>query len=141
MPEPAPPEVVLEALRKALPESKLHRIPRHPERRDILLAIFCLRMRRRYPYTESELNALLKDAITDVNGDVDHVTWRRFLVDLGFVKRDRAGTRYFLNFLKIESTLSAASMASAETLILQALSSARVSGGSRSRSRLSARDG
>ena len=138
MSSPASPQVVLESLRKVLPESKLSRIPRHPQRRDILLAIFCLRMRRRYPYTESELNDLLADAIADVNGDVDHVTWRRFLIDLGFVKRDRAGTRYFLNFPKIESTLSAASMDSAETLIVQALSSARVSGGSRSR--LSAED-
>jgi hypothetical protein len=130
---PASPEVVLESLRKVLPEAKLRRIPRHPQRRDILLAIFCMRMRRRYPYTESELNELLADAIADVNADVDHVTWRRFLIDLGFVKRDRAGTRYFLNFPKIESTLSTASMDSAETLIVRAMGSARVSGGSRSR--------
>ena len=43
------------------------------------------------------------------------------MVDFGFVKRDRAGTRYFLNFPKVEATLSPAAIASARMLVKDAL--------------------
>ncbi len=84
-------EAVAVALKKALPEARLMRIPRHPERREIVLAILCLRMRRRYPYAEAELNGYLQGALAELHASVDHVTCRRYMVDLGFVKRDRAG--------------------------------------------------
>ena len=114
-------EAVASVLRKALPEAKLNRIPRHPERRDIVLAILCLGMQRRYPYSEIEFNEYLESALAELHASVDHVTCRRYMVDLGFVKRDRAGTRYFLNYAKVESTLSDDAMASANELVEKAL--------------------
>lgn len=114
-------EVVSTILRKALPEARLHRIPRHPEHRDVVLAILCLGMRRRYPYSETEFNELLITELAELRADVDHVTCRRYMVDLGFVKRDRAGIRYFLNYPKVESTLSDEAMASASELVEKAL--------------------
>ena len=114
-------EVVSTILRKALPEARLHRIPRHPEHRDVVLAILCLGMRRRYPYSETEFNKLLITELAALSADVDHVTCRRYMVDLGFVKRDRAGIRYFLNYPKVESTLSDEAMASASELVEKAL--------------------
>jgi hypothetical protein len=118
----ASPDQVLTFLRKSLPDAMLHRIPRHPERRNIVLAILCLDLERRYPYSERELNSFLKEALRRLNATVDHVTCRRYLVDLDFVKRDRAGVRYFLNWPKVESTLSAEAIDQASALVAKALS-------------------
>jgi hypothetical protein len=104
-----------------MPEAKLSRIPRHPERRDIVLAILCLEMRRRYPYAETEINEYLARALAALRANVDHVTCRRYMVDLGFMKRDRAGTRYFLNYPKLEATLSAEAIDAANNLVEDAL--------------------
>lgn len=106
MPTPASHAEIDETLRRSLPRGELARIPRHPERRDVLLALICLRLTRRYPYSEPELNASLREALTALNARVDHVTCRRYLVDLGFLRRDRAGQRYFLYFPKIRETLA-----------------------------------
>ena len=125
MNEPASTEVVSKVLHKALPEARLDRIPRHPEHRDVVLAIFCLGLRRRYPYTEAELNDFLLVQLDQMCACVDHVTCRRYLVDLGFVKRDRAGTRYFLNFPKVETTLAPDAIASASDLVKDALNARR----------------
>jgi hypothetical protein len=51
------------------------------------------------------------------------VACRRFLVDLGLVKRDRAGLRYFLNYPKLADTLAPEVLASADQLLGQAVSS------------------
>ena len=114
-------ERVVEVLTKAVPD-RLHRIPRHPGHREIVLAILCIGMHRRYPYTEIEVNEFLESRLARLNARVDHVTCRRYMVDLGFVKRDRPGTRYFLNYPKLEATLSEEAMTSADQLIDQVLS-------------------
>ena len=114
-------EDVAKTLRKVLPEARLHRIPTHPERREILLAVLCVGLKRRYPYSEPELNDVLKDRLAELNADVDHVSCRRFMVDLGFIRRHRAGIRYFLNYPKVESTLSDDAMDAAQGLVEEAL--------------------
>jgi hypothetical protein len=78
-------------------------------------------MRRRYAYSEIEFNEVLQAALVQMDADVDHVTCRRFLVDLGFAKRDRAGIRYFVNYPKVESTLSDDVLDSADDPIETAL--------------------
>lgn len=103
----------------------LPRIPRKPEQRDVVLALLCLHMRRRHPYTELELNEYLKEALKTVNAGVDHVTGRRYLVDFGFVKRDRGGARYLLNPQRLAAVLSADVMDSAGMLLRTALESRR----------------
>ncbi|MBK79366.1 MAG: hypothetical protein CMQ43_00410 [Gammaproteobacteria bacterium] len=124
MPTPASFVEIDETLRRSLPRGELARIPRHPERRDVLLALICLRLIRRYPYSEPELNATLRGALDDLNARVDHVTCRRYLVDLGFLRRDRAGQRYFLYFPKIRETLAEEVIESDQDFIGTALASA-----------------
>lgn len=114
-------EAVTAALGRVLASGRLHRIPRHPEHRDILLALLCVDLHRRYPYSEVEMNDYLRAALATVRAKVDHVTCRRYLVDLGFVRRDRAGMRYFVNFPKLESVLSDEAMDQAPELIAGAV--------------------
>jgi len=114
-------ETVASTLKKVLASGALHRIPRNPEHRDIVLALLCLDLYRRYPYTEVEMNAYLVAALEQVRARFDHVTCRRYLVDLGFVRRDRAGQRYFVNYPKLESLLSDEAMGEARGLVARAV--------------------
>jgi len=114
-------ETVALVLKKVLASGALHRIPRNPEHRDIVLATLCLDMHRRYPYTEVEMNAYLIAALEQIRAKFDHVTCRRYLADLAFVRRDRAGMRYFVNFPKVESVLSDEAMAQAHELVAMAV--------------------
>lgn len=127
-PEPSTPASSAEVARtldKVLKSGGLTRVPRHPEHRAIVLALLCSDLRRRHPYTEAELNDVLRDGLARMRARVDHVTCRRYLVDTGFVKRDRAGNRYLLNFPRLAGTLAAAARAEAHELVRQALSKRR----------------
>jgi hypothetical protein len=117
----ASPAEVAVALKKVLVTGALRRIPKHPVNRDIVLALLCLDLQRRYAYNELELNGHLASALQTMNARVDHVTCRRYLVDLGFLRRDRAGTRYFVNPLRVESTLSPSAVNAATALLAEAL--------------------
>ena len=125
MSTPASRETAADAMQRALHEERLHRIPKHPERRDIVLALISSFLERRYPYSEVELNETLKEILERFAADFDHVTCRRYLVDLGFLKRDRAGQRYFLNFPKLEETLTEAVRDDVENLVQEALTAER----------------
>ncbi|MGI9325063.1 MAG: DUF2087 domain-containing protein [Pseudomonadales bacterium] len=120
--------VVSDVLTRLLREGGLRRIPRNPHNRGIILGILSLGMRRRYAYSEVELNDYLKLELNKLRASVDHVTCRRYLVDFDFVKRDRAGQRYFLNFARVESVLTDEARVVAESLVTQALSMAKSSG-------------
>ncbi|MEZ5558614.1 MAG: DUF2087 domain-containing protein [Pseudomonadales bacterium] len=104
-------------LRRALVKGQLTRIPRHPGRRDLILATLCLRLRRRHPYTEIELNNYLRTRLERWPATLDHVTCRRYLVDLGFLKRDRAGRRYLLNYPRLEAVLTPEAATVAEAFL------------------------
>lgn len=110
--------------RKLLPEGQLRRIPKNPEHRDVILATLSLPLARRYPYTEPELNDALRESLGTMNAIVDHVTARRFLVDLGFVKRDAAGYRYFLNYLRQQEVLPGSLSEAAPELVDDAIRTA-----------------
>ena len=49
-----------------------------------------------HPYTEHDLNVALKSWLANVGSclELDHVTLRRYLVDAGWLRRDRNGTTY-----------------------------------------------
>lgn len=81
-----------------------------------MLAVLCVQLQRRRAYSEPELNAYLKDRLADMPATVDHVTCRRYLIDLGFVKRDRAGTRYLFNYPRLEAALSTQAIADTSRL-------------------------
>jgi hypothetical protein len=112
---------VADALTRAFATGGLRRIPKNTGRRDIMLAILCLNLRRRQAYSELEINQHLKEVLRTMNAQVDHVTCRRYLVELGFVRRDRAGARYILNHPRLEATLSPDAASSAEALLHGAL--------------------
>lgn len=118
-------DVVAGVLRNALPHARLPGIPKQRKQRAIVLAVLSLALRRRRAYSETELNEILKRSLAALDAGVDHVTCRRYLVDFGFVRRDRAGLRYLLNFPAVESTLSSDAIASAERLVAEALETNR----------------
>jgi len=122
---PASSDEVARTLGKVLISGGLTRVPRHPGHRAIVLALLCADLRRRHPYTEVELNDVLQEALARMHAKVDHVTCRRYLVDTGFVKRDRAGNRYLLNFPRLERTLAPQARADAHELVRQALAQRR----------------
>lgn len=111
---PASREEVEEILKRLLITGRLRRIPRNPRHREIVLAVLCVDLERRRPYSELELNSYLKDRLALMRAAVDHVTCRRYLVDLGFIKRDRAGARYLLNYPRLEAALSRQAIADVE---------------------------
>ncbi|MEM8766110.1 MAG: DUF2087 domain-containing protein [Pseudomonadota bacterium] len=126
VPERVSPDEALDLLEKVLPEGRLQRIPRNPKLRDPLLALLAAGLHRRYPYGERELNDALQASLASLSDRVDHVTLRRYLVDCGFLKRDRAGTRYYQNFPKIEAVLADDSIPRAAELLAEALEAARL---------------
>lgn len=113
----ATPDALAEVLGKVLASGRLTRMPRNPAHCDILLAIVSLDLRRRYPYSEFEINDVLKRKLGRLRATVDHVTCRRYLVDLGFLKRDRSGSRYFVSPGRIEAVLSSEAAAKAGELL------------------------
>lgn len=123
--DPATPDAVAKVLEKAFITGGLRRIPKHPDHRDIVLVVLCATLRRRHPYSEVEINACLRTSLEEMKATVDHVTCRRYLVDLGFLKRDRAGTRYLLNYPRLEATLSAEAASSIAGLVKDALAGSR----------------
>ena len=121
IPLPADIDTGINELERALTDGKLERLPKHPARRDIVLAVVCHTLHRRYPYTEVELRGDLEDGLRTLNAEVDHVTCRRYAVDCGFLKRDRAGTRYYLNYLRMTETLTENALDQIDKMRSQAL--------------------
>lgn len=107
---PASAEVALSVLDHVICRPGLRRLPRKSRPRDILLAALCLNLQRRHPYAEPDINAHLQDVLNDLGAEIDHVTCRRYLIELGFLRRDRAGARYFVDPLRMADTLSAEAM-------------------------------
>ena len=107
--------------KKLFSQGALNRIPKNPEHRDLILAVISMPLIRRYPYSEPELNELLAEELAGMHARVDHVTARRYLVDLGFLKRDAAGTRYYLNYLKQQEVLPAALGEVAQSIVRNAI--------------------
>jgi hypothetical protein len=124
---PASVAKVAEALTRVFASGRLTRVPRNPEHRDIVLGLLCRNLRRRIAYTEAEINAHLAGELASMKAEVDHVTCRRFLVDLGFLKRDRAGARYFLNTPRLEGALTPEALRDAGALLHGALGQRRSS--------------
>ena len=91
--------------RRILRSGRLLGFPRHPRRLDIVLAVAAGGLVRRHPYAEEEVNELLIDWLASVRARIDHVTLRRRMVDCGFLKRTRDGSRYLLNYGRVAGVL------------------------------------
>ncbi len=98
-------DAVETALRRILRSGSLEAFPTHSRDIDIVLAVAAVTLMRRRPYNEQEINAALVDWLESVQGWMDHVTLRRRMVDLGFLKRTVNGSRYFMNYGRVVEVL------------------------------------
>ena len=92
-------------LRNLLQTGALQSLPSNPLILDTLLAVATGGFVRQRPYAEREVNDLLSAWLASVRARIDHVTLRRRMVDLGFLKRTRDGSRYYLNVGRVAGIL------------------------------------
>lgn len=91
--------------RNLLQTGALQALPTNPHVRDTVLAVATGGLARQRPYAEREVNDVLSAWLTSVRATIDHVTLRRRMVDLGFLKRTTDGSRYYLNFGRVAAIL------------------------------------
>ena len=109
MPESDPtPQDTETLLRNLLQTGALQSLPANPHVRDTVLAVAAGGLVRQRPYAEREVNDVLSAWLASVRAVIDHVTLRRRMVDLGFLKRTRDGSRYYLNLGRVVATLGSA---------------------------------
>ena len=92
-------------LRNLLQTGALQALPTNPRVRDAVLAVATGGLVRQRPYAEREVNDVLSVWLESVRATIDHVTLRRRMVDLGFLKRTRDGSRYYLNSGRVAAIL------------------------------------
>ena len=100
-----PPADIETLLRNLLQTGALRALPTNPHVRNTLLAVATGGLARQRPYAEREVNEVLSAWLESVRATIDHVTLRRRMVDLGFLKRTRDGSRYYLNFGRVAAIL------------------------------------
>ena len=106
MPESDPTPTDTETLlRNLLQTGALQSLPANPHVLDTVLAVATGGFVRQRPYAEREVNDLLSAWLASVRARIDHVTLRRRMVDLGFLKRTRDGSRYYLNVGRVAGIL------------------------------------
>ena len=98
-------ETVEGLFHRLLQSGQLQGFPKHPGQRDTVLAVSAAGLTRRRPYPEWEINEALAGWLASVRADIDHVTLRRRMVDLGFLKRRADGSVYFLNYGRVAEVL------------------------------------
>lgn len=71
-------------------------LPRKRRDRHILFRAIAQTLENKSPYSERELNRSLNEwvASTGLDASLDHVSLRRYLVEYGYLLRDRAGRLY-----------------------------------------------
>ena len=92
-------------LRRFFRSGSFAAFPTHSRDLDFLLAVVASTLTRRRPYAEPEINEALVAWLDSVHGRMDHLTLRRRMVDVGFLKRTVNGSRYFLNFGRVAEVL------------------------------------
>lgn len=105
MQESRPPADVETLLRNLLQTGALQALPANPCVLDTVLAVATGGLVRQRPYAECEVNDVLSAWLESVRATIDHVTLRRRMVDLGFLKRTKDGSRYYLNSGRVAAVL------------------------------------
>jgi hypothetical protein len=82
-------------------------LSRRPQDRHILLKSVVLTLDRAGEYAEPEINEALKRWLAHIGRslDLDHAALRRYLVDDGYLERDRDGSRYRVSAPERHQTL------------------------------------
>ncbi len=91
------------ALRRMLANGPLTGLPMRRADLDLLLELAALRFEAKKTYTEREVNDSLRDWLATFCAPygIDHVTLRRCMVDAQILRRDRAGSTYRIDPLRI----------------------------------------
>jgi len=84
------PEADRKVLREYTSNGRLTQIPSRQKKQLVILRWLATKFQSDVTYTEKEINAILRQHHDD------HATLRRDLVDFGFLRRERAGSKYWL---------------------------------------------
>lgn len=104
----------LRGLISRLSRSGLSRVPRKASEAETLLALSLLSLDPEGIFDEAEIDAHLTQWLHALRGDsagVDHVTWRRALVDYGFLRRATDGAIYRIRAEALVAGLTAEAQA------------------------------
>lgn len=96
-----------ELFRRIFRSGMMRRLPKKQQDAEVVLAISVLALDAERFYDESEINVNLAawlDGIAADNG-LDYVTLRRYLVDLGFLRRASDGAIYRVDPERIDAVL------------------------------------
>ncbi len=96
-------------LRRSFKSGLLRRLPRKREDADVIMALSIAGMDPDGIFDESQMNVHLSawlDGIADQQGNLDHVTLRRYLVDYDFLRRASDGVIYRIRPERIDEVLA-----------------------------------
>ena len=97
-------------LRRTFKAGILRRVPKKPVDAAAVLALSLVGLDADGFYDESEIDTHLMtwlDGIGSEYDNADHVTWRRALVDYGFLRRATDGVVYRINAPRIDESITA----------------------------------
>ena len=101
-------DAVLNVLARMFKSGPIDHLPKRRFDLDVLLALGTARFEPDWIYDEQTVNERLVQWIDEftVQAFLDHVTLRRYMVDLRFLLRDAAGSVYRANFAKVDSIIA-----------------------------------
>jgi hypothetical protein len=99
---------VMNVLSRLLKGGPLDHMPKRKGDLDVLLALAAARFVPDRIYAEPMVNEALLQWLDQFTAQAvfDHVTLRRYMVDLRFLVRDAAGRTYRANFAKVDQTIT-----------------------------------
>jgi hypothetical protein len=92
-------DIAHRSLKRLLANGRLTAVPKRPADQELLVALAASRMDAHRTFLESEVNERLRawlEAVSEPFG-IDHVTFRRMLVDSGLLTRTKSGSTYRVN--------------------------------------------
>ena len=102
-------EQFVASISKTLAAGSSFNYPRKPQDRIVFLGALSIFLARQASYGEADLNATIAGWLGsfDATTTLDHVTLRRYLVDIGYLRRDEAGLRYSIDTAALASDFEA----------------------------------
>ena len=95
----------IDKLNKLCGKNDLIQFPKKYKDRLVLLGSIVLSLKPQKQYSEKLINESIKEWINKMadKSYLDYVTLRRYLIDFGLLKRDPAGSEYYIAESKIDS--------------------------------------
>lgn len=105
------PEDVTHLLQRIFNGGPMRRLPKKRDDAEVLLALSLVGLDVEGIFDESDINLHLSSWLAEIsadNGSADYVTLRRYLVDLGFLRRASDGLVYRIRAERIDEVLTKA---------------------------------